>query len=216
MASLPMLERFKEEIGEEINYRHCGYLFVLSHESDVAVFQKNVEVQHRLGIQTEWLTLDDICKRLPLMRFEDALAGAFHAKDGLVDPNSVVMGYIRAATKLGVQAFNNVEVTGFGIRANRMQTVETSLGSVQTPLVLNAAGPWSAHIGHMAGLDIPIQPIRRQMFTTTPLPELPADFPFVVDFSQSLYFHREGRRIADWDEQSERAARPRPKCGQGF
>lgn len=195
MASLPMLERFKDEIGEEINYRRCGYLFVLSNELDLAAFKENVRVQHQLGIQTEWLTPDDICKRLPLMNFEDALSGTFHSKDGLVDPNSVVMGYIKAAARLGARAFNNVEVTGIRLRGDQVESVETSLGSVKTPLILNAAGPWSARIGQMVGVPIPIQPVRRQMFTTTPLPELPPDFPFVVDFAQSLYFHREGEGL---------------------
>ena len=195
MASLPMLERFKDEIGEDINFRHCGYLFVLNNELDLAAFQKNVKVQHQLGIQTEWLTPDDIHKRVPLIHFEDALAGTFHAKDGLVDPNSVVMGYIKAATKLGVQAFNNVEVRGIRLNGDKVDGVETNLGSVGTRLILNAAGPWSAQVGQMVGLQIPIQPVRRQMFTTTPLPELPSDFPFVVDFAQSLYFHKEGEGL---------------------
>jgi sarcosine oxidase subunit beta len=195
MASLPMLECFKDEIGEDVNYRHCGYLFVLSSESDLAAFQKNVEAQHRLGIQTEWLTPEDIRERLPLMRFEDALAGTFNAMDGLVDPNSVVMGYIKAAAKLGVRAFNDVEVLGIRLSGDKVESVETNRGSVGTHLVLNAAGPWSAQMGQMVGLQIPIRPIRRQMFTTTPLPKLPPDFPFVVDFAQSLYFHREGEGL---------------------
>jgi len=61
--------------------------------------------------------------------------------------------------------------------------------------VINTAGPWSAQIGKMAGVEIPITPLRRQMLTTTPLPDLPADFPFVIDFAQSLYFHREGEGL---------------------
>jgi sarcosine oxidase subunit beta len=47
----------------------------------------------------------------------------------------------------------------------------------------------------MVGLDIPITPLRRQWITTTPLPDLPGDFPFVIDFSQSLYFHPEGEGL---------------------
>jgi sarcosine oxidase subunit beta len=47
----------------------------------------------------------------------------------------------------------------------------------------------------MAGVHIPITPVRRQMVTTTPLPDLRPDFPFVIDFAQSLYFHREGEGI---------------------
>ncbi len=195
LASLPMLERFKDEIGEEINYRHCGYLFVLTDEPDVAAFKKNVEVQHKLGIQTEWLTKDDISERLPLMHFDDALAGTFYYKDGIVDPNSVVMGYIKAAAKLGVKVFNDVEVTGIRLKDSKVGGVETSLGSVATPQILNASGPWSAQIGQMVGLHIPIQPIRRQMFTTSPLTGLSTDFPFVIDFARSLYFHRDGEGL---------------------
>jgi sarcosine oxidase subunit beta len=33
------------------------------------------------------------------------------------------------------------------------------------------------------------------MLTTTPLPEIPPDFPFVIDFARSLYFHREGEGL---------------------
>jgi sarcosine oxidase subunit beta len=62
-------------------------------------------------------------------------------------------------------------------------------------MILNAAGPWAGRIGEMAGVSIPIIPIRRQWFTTNPLKEVPEDFPFVIDFAQSLYFHRESEGL---------------------
>lgn len=195
LESLPMLERFKEEIGQDVNYRKCGYLFVLTREQDVQAFQRNVALQHRLGVQTEWLSGDEVRRRLPMMRFEDALAGTFHAKDGLVDPNSVVMGYINAAQRLGAKAFTDAEVRSLIVEQGRIKGVETSQGIISTPIVVNAAGPWAAQVGKMAGVEIPITPLRRQWFTTTPLPEIPADFPFVIDFAQSLYFHREGEGL---------------------
>jgi sarcosine oxidase subunit beta len=61
--------------------------------------------------------------------------------------------------------------------------------------VLDAAGPWAGQIAGMAGVALPITPIRRQWFTTTPLHQLPSDFPFIIDFAQSLYFHREGEGL---------------------
>ncbi len=191
-ASLPMLERFRDETGQDINYRQCGYLFVLTSEKDVAAFRQNVELQHKLGVRTEWLAPGEVRRRLPLMKFDDALAGTFHQKDGLVDPNSVVMGYIGAAQRMGVRAVSDAAVTGIRVSGDQVAGVETARGSVATRRILNAAGPWSAQIGRMAGVDLPVQPLRRQMFTTTPLPEVPSDFPFVIDFAQSLYFHRDG------------------------
>ena len=195
LASLPMLERIPEDLGQEVDYRKCGYLFLLNNDKDIDKFKHNLELQNRLGVQTEWLSGDEIRKRLPLMRLDDVRAGTFNAKDGLCDPNGVVMAYINAATKLGVQCINNVEVIGLKVEFGKITEVQTTGGRMAAPVVVNAAGPWAGLIGAMAGVEIPITPIRRQMLTTTPLPELPADFPFVIDFAQSLYFHREGNGL---------------------
>ena len=195
MASLPMLEHFEEEIGQAIDYRPCGYLIFSSQESDLAAFRQNVQLQNRLGVGTQWLSGDDIRARLPVMRLEDVLGGTFHARDGLVDPNGVVMGYIGAASRLGARALTGIEVTGLQVKSGCIAAVETSAGTVQTPVVVDAAGPWAGQIGALAGVEVPITPLRRQMLTTTPPPELPPDFPFVIDFAQSLYFHREGEGL---------------------
>jgi sarcosine oxidase subunit beta len=195
LQSLPMLERFKEEIGQEIDYRKCGYLIVCTDEEDADTFRRNVELQNSLGVGTQWLDGDEVRKRIPLFHFEDALGASFNQKDGLVDPNSVVAGYIGAAARLGNKAFNNVEVTGIRVEAGRIVGVETNQGYIATPYVVNAAGPWAGTVGAMAGVEIPIISLRRQMFTTTPLSEITADFPFVIDFAQSLYFHREGEGL---------------------
>ncbi|MEW6567820.1 MAG: FAD-dependent oxidoreductase [Chloroflexota bacterium] len=195
IASLGMLERFRQEIGADPQYRPCGYLFVLTRPEDVQVFEHNVALQRSLGVATEWWTGDDIRLRLPLMRFPDALAGTFHAKDGLADPNSVVQGYLRRARELGARAVSEVEVIGIEVEHGRVTAVNTTLGRVACGVVVNAAGPWMALVGKMAGVDIPLTPLRRQMVTTTAIPSLSPDFPFVIDFAQSLYFHREGEGI---------------------
>ena len=195
LESLPMIERFKDEVGQDVNYRQCGYLLVATTEKDASAFKRNIELQNSLGVQTQLLSGDDVRACLPLMQFADAIAGTFHQKDGLVDPNSVVMGYINAATRMGAKTFNGVEVTGIRVSGDRIEAVETTQGLIKTRTVLNAAGPWSSLIGQMAGLRLPVVPIRRQMFTTTPLKEIPSDFPFVIDFAHSLYFHREGQGL---------------------
>lgn len=191
LESLPMIERFKQEIGQDVDYRQCGYLLVATNERDVSAFKHNVQLQNSLGVQTRLLSGDEIRQRLPMMKFEDALAGTFHQKDGLVDPNSVVMGYVSAAQKMGVKAVTSAEVTGIHVRSGQVEAVETGSGSIKTRMILNTAGPWSGLIANMAGVQLPIVPLRRQMFTTNPLKEVPADFPFVIDFARSLYLHRE-------------------------
>ncbi len=195
LASLPMLERFEEEIGQAVDYRQIGYLFLLTREEDLATFRRNVALQHSMGVQTEWLEGDEVRRRLPLMNLDDVLAGTIHAKDGIADPNGVVMGYIQAARRLGARTLSGVPVEGIHVEDGKIRGVETPFGVVSAPVVVNAAGPWAALIGQMAGVPIPITPLRRQWLTTTPLPDLPADFPFVIDFAKSLYFHPEGEGL---------------------
>jgi sarcosine oxidase subunit beta len=194
-VSLPMLERFKDEIGIDPLYRKCGYFFVLTEPSDVKAFKANVALQHSLGVETEWLDGDEVRQRLPLMQFQDAIAGTFHQKDGLADPTSVNMGYLDRARDLGVKIMMETEALGIDVESGRVTGVRTDRGLLACEHVVNAAGPWAGLVGKSAGIDIPIKPIRRQMVTTTPLPEIPADFPFVIDFAQSLYFHREGEGL---------------------
>jgi len=195
LESLPMLERFKDEIGQDVSYKQCGYLLVATNEKDANAFKYNVKLQNKLGVQTQLISGDEVRKRVPLMKFGDALAGTFNQKDGTVDPNSVVMGYIGAAQKMGVKTFPGAEVIGIIVSSDQVEEVQTTIGAIKTRMILNAAGPWSGYISQMAGVHLPVTPLRRQMFTTSPLPEIPNDFPFVIDFARSLYFHREGEGL---------------------
>jgi sarcosine oxidase subunit beta len=192
LISLPMLDRFEEELGQAIDIRKCGYLFVLTREEDVAEFKRQVALQNGLGVSTQWLDGDEIRCRLPLMNYPDALGGTWNSADGLTDPNGVVQGYIAGARRLGARCFTDIEVTGILTAGGRVRAVETRQSIVETPIVVNAAGPWAGVIGRMAGVDVPVVPVRRQIAVTTPLPQVPPDFPFVIDFARSLYFHREG------------------------
>lgn len=193
--SLPMLDRFEEEIGQAIGLRYDGYLLLATNDHDVETFRHNVALQHSLGVATEWLDGDEVRRRVPQLAADDVVAATFHQRDGLADPHGVVAGYISAARRLGVKALTDVQVTGIDVMAGRVTGVQTSQGTIACETVVNAAGPWAGLIGQMAGVTLPITPVRRQMLTTTPLPRLAPDFPFVIDFAQSLYFHREGAGI---------------------
>ena len=195
LLSLPMLKQFEEETGQPIDLRWPGYMLLATTEDNVAEFRRNVALQHSLGVPTEWLTGDEVRRRVPQLAADDVLAATYHAGDGIADPNGVVAGYISAGRRLGVRAFNDAPVTGIEVERDRVVAVQTPLGRIACETVVNAAGPWAALIGDMAGVSLPIIPVRRQMLTTGSLPQLPPDFPFVIDFARSLYFHREGEGL---------------------
>jgi sarcosine oxidase subunit beta len=193
--SLSMLYRFEEELGQPIDLNLCGYMFLLTEPEDVDVFRQNVEMHRRLGVETEWLEPSEIAELAPLIDLHGVSGATFNPHDGLADPNSVVQGYVSGAGRLGASLMTAVEVTDVLVTDGCVEGVATDQGSVSTSGVVNAAGPWAGVVGEMAGLEIPVVPLRRQIVVTGPIPEVPADFPFVIDFARSLYFHREGEGI---------------------
>ena len=195
LLSLPMLVNFEEELGQQIDLRWTGYLFLLDNDADVCAYQAQVSMQNRLGVPSRMLSHDEAAQMVPLLNTADIMGGAYHARDGLADPSGVVQGYAAGARRRGVQLLTGVEVIGIRVQAGKVTGVQTSQGAIDAPVVVNAAGPWAGQVAAMAGVQLPISPVRRQIAVTTPLPDVPADFPFVIDFSRNLYFHREGRGV---------------------
>jgi sarcosine oxidase subunit beta len=193
--SIAMLERFPDELDQRIDLHFCGYLFLLDNETDVAAFRRNVQLQHEHGVQTRWLEPDEIGRLAPQVALDGVLGGTFYERDGLADPASVVQGYVKNARRLGATLLTETPAIGVAIEGGRVRAVETPSGAVQTPTVVIAAGPWSGEVGRLADLNLPVQPIRRQIATTRPLDGITRDFPFVIDFAKSLYFHYEGGGI---------------------
>jgi sarcosine oxidase subunit beta len=195
IKSIAMLEHFQAETGQAIDIKQSGYLFLLSTADEIEQFGKNVALQNTHGVMSELWTPDQIRARVPLLNLDGIIGGSYYGRDGTADPSGVVNGYIAAARELGVQAVSGVEVTGIEVEDGVIVAVNTAQGTIRTGVVVNAAGAWAGKIGALAGVDLPVIPERQQILVTTPMPDIPTDFPFVIDFSQRLYFHREGNGL---------------------
>jgi sarcosine oxidase subunit beta len=193
--SIAMMERFAEEMDQPLGLKRCGYLFLLDNERDLAQFRANVELQNRLGVPSTLVGRDEIAALAPEVDLTGIVGGSWCPRDGLVDPHGLLQGYISNARRLGATLRTDSPAISIDVDGGRVRAVTTPAGRIETPVVLIAAGPWSAQVGALAGVSIPIEPIRRQIAVTDPVPGLRADFPFVIDFSRALYFHREGAAI---------------------
>jgi sarcosine oxidase subunit beta len=190
--SIGMMERFASEMDQELGLRHCGYLFMLDRDEDLAQFRRNVAVQNEHGVPSQVVDAKQIAELAPEVNLNGIIGGSWCPRDGLVDPNGLLQGYVSNARRLGATLLTSTPVTAIDVDGGRIRRVVTPVGAVDTETVVIAAGPWSAAVGAMAGVELPIQPIRRQIAVTDAIAGLRPDFPFVIDFSQSLYFHREG------------------------
>jgi sarcosine oxidase, subunit beta len=210
LASLRKLRAMPEELDCEIDMHFDGYLFLISSEEGLENFRASAAMQNALGVSTEILTPDQIAKLVSdvnlRITFDDVLAGSYSREDGVADPHGVTSGYARAAKQLGAEIKVNAEVIAIKKHGSRITSVCTPTDEIATSMVVNAAGPWSASIGQMAGVPVPVQPYRRHVFITHGFPDVPANHIFVIDFETSFYFHREGEGVlmgmSDPDEPS--------------
>ncbi len=200
IESIAMMERFYEETGFEIDFHQDGYLFLLSDEKNISQFQRNVEMQRRLGVEVDILTPEEARRLATGLEVTGVRGATFCARDGIADPNGVTQGFAKAAQARGIEIYRETEVTGIKIESGRVLGVETTRGAISAEIVVNAAGPYARRIGEMAGLDIPVIPIRRHIFITESLIDgagvsVPANRIMVIDFETTFYFHREGAGI---------------------
>jgi sarcosine oxidase subunit beta len=204
--ALDILARFPEEMGQDIDYRRAGYLFVASSEEQAGALRAAVAFQNGLGVASRLLTPPEARQRVEALNIEDVVLAAFNERDGYVDPSSICSGYSRCARELGVEVRTRTEVTGVTVRAGKVVAVETPAGRIDTGWVVNAAGPHLNAVGRLAGLDIPAHPYRRMLFITEAISLSPRLIPLTVDMASGFYFRQEGEGImiglSDPDEPS--------------
>ena len=194
IESVGLLERFEQEVSQPVDFHQDGYLFLLSTPASVETFRRNAELQRSMGIDTEWLDGAGAARLAPGLDPAGVIGATFYGRDGIADPNGVTMGFAKTAQAAGVAIERDTEVTGIVVQSGRVARVETTRGSIDTPVVVNAAGPYARAIGRMAGVDVPVDPYRRHIFIAAGVapPQVPPSRIMVIDFETTFYFHREG------------------------
>jgi glycine/D-amino acid oxidase-like deaminating enzyme len=193
--SIGMMDRFADEMDQPIGLRRCGYLFMLDDAADLEQFTRNVALQNAHGVPSRVVSTAEIAELAPEVELNGIIGGTWCPRDGLVDPNGLLQGFVSQARRLGAALETHAAVTSIDAASGGVWRVVTKAGTIETRAVVIAAGPWSGDVGALAGVSLPVQPIRRQIAVTREIPGLRPDFPFVIDFSRALYFHREGGGI---------------------
>ncbi|MBX5448886.1 NAD(P)/FAD-dependent oxidoreductase [Thermogemmatispora sp.] len=173
-----------------------GYLFLVSNNERWRAMQGYVALQRRLGVPTELLTPEEVVARWPGLRLvtEDLCGATFCPTDGYTDPAAMTRALLGTARRLGVSVYEHSPVVAIQVARGRVQAVETPQRRLLTPLVINATGAYAALTARLAGInDLPVYPLRRQLYLCEAVPGLPQALPMVVDQATGLHFRwREG------------------------
>jgi sarcosine oxidase, subunit beta len=180
--SIRRFERFADEIGQELDLRLWGYLFLLETEEDASRFAAD---------GAHMLTPDEARGVVPQLDVGGIAAAAFDARAGYVTPDLVVQGYARRAAGGGAHIEQSCAATRVVTDGGRVTGVETARGTIATERVILTAGAWSNDL-----FDLPLERERRHMFFTEDAPSFPAELPLTIDFATGFYFHREGAALA--------------------
>lgn len=197
------LRRFAEETGVDPGYRPCGYLFVAHSEAGLARLEAARAVQRAAGFrEAVRVGPEEIQELNPALQMEGIAGGTFCATDGFLRPLEILRGYTEAAQRLGVRFRYGVQVEGVRMgTARRIAALRTRTEEISTDWVVNAAGAWAAQLAALAGVRIPVHPLRRQVAITHATPLLPEDMPMSIFLDDGFHLRvRDGRVLLLWPD----------------
>ena len=179
-------------------FRQRGYLFLADAATSAALMQR-FEAERRAGARVQLLSRDDIRALVPDLWLDDILFGLLGPEDGYAAPREVLRGFRTAAETAGVEYLAD-EVVGVDVSHGATTGVGlASGGHLGAAIVVNAAGPWSGRIAALAGLDVPVEPMRQMLFRATLPTRWPHRFPMVIDPGGVHWRHDDGASEKDAD-----------------
>jgi sarcosine oxidase subunit beta len=195
------LLRFEDETGVDPGYLPAGYLWLAMSAAELGALGAGRVIQQAEGLrEAVEVSPDDIRRLNPAIRMDGVVGGAFCPSDGFIRPLRILEGYLAAAARLGARVEWGVEVTALRRDAGgRITGADTTRGPIAVEAVVDAAGPWAAAVAAMAGVHLPVTPLRRQIATTGPCDLLPADMPMTIWAGDGFHLRvRDGRVLLLW------------------
>jgi sarcosine oxidase, subunit beta len=204
LLSREKLMRFREETGVDPGFRQCGYLFVARSDEELAALVAAQSVQHECGLtEARPVGAEEVARLNPAINIEGVTGGVYCPTDGFIRPLEILRGYAEAAGRAGARFERGVEVEGFRKDARgRVVSALTSRGELSARSFVNAAGAWAGEVGALAGVEVPVTPLRRQVAITGPCELLPEEMPMTIFVGDGFHLRvRDGRVLLLWPDE---------------
>ena len=197
IQSVKIFEKLSSELGYDIEFRQGGYLIAVHDEKEMTQAKKNVTMQRSLGLKVDILRPEQITDIVPILDVKGmrAIGATFCPTDGHANPFQTTFAYADAARKLGAQINTHTTVIGLKVAKKTINAVVTDQGTIQTNVVINAAGIDSKDIAEMVHVKLPLTPFRKEIMATERLK--PLFEAMVISFKDGIYFsqQREGQIV---------------------
>jgi 4-methylaminobutanoate oxidase (formaldehyde-forming) len=189
--SVDLYKGLAAETGLETGWKMTGCLRLATTPDRWTEFRRLATTARSFGMEMELVGPDEVKRMWPLLETGDLVGASWLPTDGQASPSDIAQSLAKGARLRGVRIVEGVRVTGFARAGNRITHVHTSHGTVACETVVNCAGQWARQVGAMAGVVVPLQPVRHQYVITEPIPGLAADAPTIRDPDRRTYFKEE-------------------------
>lgn len=167
--SLALLDDLSAELGHAFEYHHNGSLLVATSEAEIAVVQNMVATLQSLGLDVQLVDGPEARARMPVLG-PNTLGGSYSPRCATINPLKLVTSYADAARRRGADIRTFTAVTGIDTAGDRIVAVRTDQGRINTETVIDAAGVWASPLARMAGVELPVSPLKGELLITEPLP----------------------------------------------
>jgi len=185
--SLEFFQHFAERVdGGSCGFRHTGYLLGVDDKMRTPM-EASVALQRSIGIDTRLVSPVEMRELEPRLRTDDLVTGCYEAASGYCNPVETAQGFARAARAAGARILEDNAVLGLLLEGDRTRGVRTRTGDILAPVVVNAAGLWSARVAAMAGVELPIHVCRHKISIVSWPEAEQRPHPMVYDFVTNIY-----------------------------
>ena len=190
MNSVELYRSLGEEVDLETGWREVGSLRLASSRERMEELQRQADWAETFGLPLHLISANEAQERFPVMTTDGVYGAAFLPTDGFVDPSQLTLALAKGARQRGASIFTDTRVTAINVEDGRVSGVETSRGTIECEVVVNAGGIYAYEIGQMVGVHVPIIPMAHQ-YVITKDAGLPRDMATMRDPSLLVYYRGE-------------------------
>lgn len=189
--SVDLYKRLKGETGLETGWKMTGCLRLACNDDRWTEYKRLATTARSFGMEMHLLSPQEVREMWPLMDVSDLVGANFLPTDGQASPSDITQSLARGARMHGAKIHEGVQVTGLRMKDDRITHVETAHGAIACEKVVNCAGQWARQVGAMAGVNVPLQPVKHQYIITEPVEGITPDTATIRDPDRRTYFKEE-------------------------
>lgn len=189
--SVDLYKRLAAETGLETGWKMTGCLRLATNQDRWTEYKRLKTTAGSFGMDMELLSPKEVKAMWPLLNIDDLVGASWLPTDGQASPSDITQSLAKGARMNGARIIENIRVTGFEMDGDRIMKVKTDQGDIVCEKVINCAGQWARQVGDMAGINVPLQPVKHQYIITEKIEGLAADAPTLRDPDRRTYFKEE-------------------------